>query len=154
LFTRNSRSLKTLSVVTLFLSAGFLVPGLSTASVRELQIIKAVAKNFEAHRFDSDYRYYTLMDGDIPYAVVGLKKNYRISDISWKKMDPNSAQLSHLMDLVQLFPVQGSVAYGAYILDSQSTKIGTWYSGLTAGVTVNNENKTVSITTDRSTFGK
>jgi hypothetical protein len=113
-----------------------------------------VAKNFEAHRFDSDYRYYTLMDGDISYAVVGLKKDYRISDISWKKIDPNSAQLSHLMDLVQFFPVQGSVAYGAYILDSQSNKIGTWYSSLTAGVTVNSENKTVSITTDRSTFGK
>jgi len=154
MFTRNSRSLNALSVVTLFLLAGFLVPGLSTASIGELQISKAVAQNFEAHRFDSDYRYYTLMDGDIPYAVVGLKKDYRIRDISWKKIDPNSAQLSHLMDIVQFFPVQGSVAYGANILDSQSKKIGTWYSSLTAGVTVNNENKTVSITTDRSTFGK
>jgi hypothetical protein len=94
------------------------------------------------------------MDGDIPNAVVGLKKDYRISDTSWKKIDPNSAQLSHLMDLVQFFPVPGSVAYGAYILDSQSIKIGTWYSSLTAGVSVNNENKKVSITTDRSTFGK
>jgi len=62
MFTRNSRSLKALSVVTLFLLAAFLVPGLSTASIGELQISKAVAKNFEAHRFDSDYRYYTLMD--------------------------------------------------------------------------------------------
>jgi hypothetical protein len=154
MFTRNSRLLKALSVATVFLLAGFLAPVLSTASIGGLQISKAVAQNFEAHRFYSDFRYYTLMDGDIPYAIVGLQKDYRIHDISWKKIDPNSAQLSHIEDLVQFFPVQGSVVYGAYILDSQNKRIGTWYSSLTAGVTVSNETKTVSITTDRPTLGK
>jgi hypothetical protein len=154
MFTRNSQSWKALSVVIVFLLAGCLVPGLSTASIGDLQISKAVAQNFEAHRFDSDYRYYALMDGDIPYALMGLQKDYRIHDIAWKKIDPSSAQLSHITDLVEFFPVQGSVAYGAYILDSQSKKIGTYYSSLTAGVTVNNKNKTVSITADRSTLEK
>ena len=130
------------------------MPVLSTASIGELQISKSVAQNFEAHRFYSDFRYYTLMDGDIPYAIVGLQKDYRIHDISWIKIDPNSARLSHIEDLVQYFPVQGSVVYGAYIMDSQNKRIGTWYSSLTAGVTVNNETKTVSITTDRSTIGR
>lgn len=152
--TRNHRSLKALSVAVVFLLAGFAMPGLSTASIGELQISKSIAQNFEAHRFYSDFRYYALMDGDIPYAIVGLQKDYRIHDISWKKIDTNSAQLSHIEDLVQFFPVQGSVVYGAYILDSQNKRIGTWYSSLTAGVTVNNETKTVSITTDRPTLGK
>jgi len=88
------------------------------------------------------------MDGNIPYAIVGLQKDYRIHDISWKKVDPNSARLSHIEDLVQFFPVQGSVVYGAYILDSHNKRIGTWYSSLTAGVSVNNKTKTISITTD------
>jgi hypothetical protein len=154
MFTRNSRLLKVVSVAVVFLLAGFYAPGLATASIGGLQISKAVARDFEAHRFNSDYRYYSLMDGDTPYAVVGLEKGYRIHDSSWKKIDPTSAQLPHLMDLVQFFPVQGSIAYGAYILDSQSKKIGTYYSSLTAGVTVNNKNKTVSITTDRSTLEK
>lgn len=154
MFGKNSRLLKALSVAVVFLLAGFAMPGLCTASIGELQISKSVAQNFEAHRFYSDFRYYTLMDGDIPYAIVGLLKDYRIHDISWKKIDPNSAQLSHIEDLVQFFPVQGSVVYGAYILDSQNKRIGTWYSSLTAGVIVNNETKTVSITTDRATLGK
>ena len=154
MFTLNSRSFIALSVTTVFLLAGFLAPALSTAAIGGLHLSKAVAQNFEAHRFDSDFRYYTLMDGDIPYAIVGLQKDYRIHDISWKKIDPNSVQLSHIEDLVQFFPVQGSVVYGAYILDSQSKKIGTWYSSLTAGITANNGNKTVSITTDNSWLGK
>ena len=154
MFTQNCRLLKALSVATVFLLTGFLTPGFSTASIGSLQISKAVAQNFEAHPIDSDYRYYTLMDGDIAYAIVGLQKDYRIHDISWKKIDPNSAQISHIEDLVQFFPVQGSVVYGAYILDSQGKKIGTWYSSLTAGVTANNGNKTVSITTDNSWLGK
>jgi len=55
---------------------------------------------------------------------------------------------------VQFFPVQGSVVYGAYILDSHNKRIGTWYSSLTAGVSVNNKTKTISITTDNSRLGK
>ena len=85
MFTRNSRLLKAMSVAVLFLLPGFLRPSLSTASIGGLQISKAVAQNFEAHRFDSDYRYYTLMDGDIAYAIVGLQKDYRIHDISGKR---------------------------------------------------------------------
>lgn len=154
MFIRNRRSLKALSVAFVLLIAVFLVPGLSIASIGEVQISKAVSLNFEAHRFDSDYHYYALMDGDIPYAIVGLQKGYRIHDISWKKIDPNSAQFSHIEDLVQFFPVQGSNVYGAYILDSQNKRIGTLYSSLTAGVIVNNGNKTVSITTDNSRLGK
>jgi hypothetical protein len=154
MLTRNSRLRKVISVFVVLLLAGFSAPGLSTASIGELQISKSVAQNFEAHRFYSDFRFYTLMDGDIPFAIVGLQKGYRIHDISWEKIDTNSAQLSHIEDLVQFFPVQGSVVYGAYILDSQNKRIGTWYSSLTAGVTVNDETKTVSITTDRPTLGK
>jgi hypothetical protein len=108
----------------------------------------------EANRFGSDYRYYSLMDGDIPYAGVGLQKSYRLHDISWKKIDPSSAQISLLLDLVKFFPVQGSVAFGAYMLDLQSKEIGIYYSSLTAGITVTKETKTVSITTDRPTIGK
>ncbi len=154
MFTRNNRLRKVISVFVVLLLAGFSSPGLSTASIGDLLTSKAVAQNFKNHRFDSDYRYYALMDGDIPYALVGLQKDYRIHDISWNKIQPSSAQLSHLMDLVEFFPVQGSVAYGAYIMDSQSREIGTYYSSLTAGVTVNTKNKTVSITIDRPTLEK
>ena len=154
MITRKTRSVKAVFVASGFLLAAFAMPGLSLASIGELQISKSIAQNFEAHRFYSDFRYYALMDGDIPYAIVGLQKGYRIHDISWKKIDSNSAQLSHIEDLVQFYPVQGSDVYGAYILDSHNKRIGTLYSSLTAGVIVNKENKTISITTDNSRLGK
>jgi hypothetical protein len=47
---------------------------------------------------------------------------------------------------VEESPVEGSSTYGAYILDSQNRKIGTWYSSYMAGAAVNNRTKTVSIT--------
>jgi hypothetical protein len=46
----------------------------------------------------------------------------------------------------QSSPIEGSSTYGAYMLDSQNRKIGTWYSSYMAGDTVNNLNKTVSFT--------
>jgi hypothetical protein len=74
MFAQNSRSFRALSVAVVFLLAGFAMPVLSTASIRVLQISKSVAQNFQAQRFCSDFRYYTLMDGDIPYAIVGCRR--------------------------------------------------------------------------------
>lgn len=54
MFTRHSRFLKAVSVAVVFLFAGFYAPGLATASIGGLQISKAVAHDFEAHRFDYD----------------------------------------------------------------------------------------------------
>jgi hypothetical protein len=153
MFTRNSLSLKALSVAAVFLLAGFLMPGFSFGSIGGLQISKPVTQNFEAHRFDSDYQYYALMNGGIPYAVVGLQKEYGIPDPLWKKINTDSAQLPQLIDSVHFFPVNGSVVFGAFILDSQGKRIGTFYSSLAAGVTVNNQNKTVSISTETSWLG-
>jgi hypothetical protein len=141
----NSRSLKTVIVAAVFLLAGFAIPGISLASVGGFQISKAVTQDFDTHYFDSDYHYYALMDGSTPYAIVGLEKGYRVSGPYWRKIDPDSPKFSSLENLVEESPVEGSIPYGAYILDSHNRKIGTWYSSYIAGEVVNNQTKTVSI---------
>jgi hypothetical protein len=146
MFTRNSRSLKALSVVIVFLLAGFAMPGLSLASIDGLKISKALTQEFDMHHFNSDYHYYALMDAGSPYAIVGLEKGYRISGPYWKRVNPDPSKLSSLVNLVEESPVEGSSTYGAYILDSQNRKIGSWYSSYLAGVAVTNRTKTVSIT--------
>jgi hypothetical protein len=150
MITHKSRSLKAAIVAAVFLLAGFAMPGLSLASIGSLQISNALTQNLDAHHFNSEYHYYALMDAGNPYAIVGLEKGYRISGPYWKPVNPESPKFSSLVDLVQDFPVEGSSTYGAYILDSQNRKIGTWYSSLTAGVTVNNRTKTVSIAADHN----
>ena len=146
--TRINRSLIVIIVGTVFLLVGFVMPTFSMAAIGGLQISKTVAHNFEANRIGSNYHYYALMDGDIPYAVVGLKNGFQIHNNLWKEIDPNSAQFSHVVDLVQFFPENKSVTYGAYVLDSNGKRIGTWYSSLNAGVTVNRRTKTVSFATE------
>jgi hypothetical protein len=145
MITRKSRSLKAVLVAAVFVLAGFAMPGLSHASIGGFQISKAVTQDFGTHYFNSDYHYYALMDGGYPYAIVGLEKGYRLSGPYWKKVNLNSPRFSSLDNLVEQSPIEGSSTYGAYILDSQNNKIGTWYSSYIAGEVVNNQTKTVSI---------
>jgi hypothetical protein len=146
MITRKSRSVKAVFVAAVFVLAGFAMPGLTLASIDGFQISKALTQDYDRHYFDSDYHYYALMDAGNPYAIVGLEKGYRISGPYWKKVDPDSPRFSSLVTLVEESPVEGSSTYGAYILDSQNRKIGTWYSSMTADAAVNNRTKTVAIT--------
>ncbi len=146
MITRNSRSLKAVIVAAVFLLAGFAMPGLSPASVDSLQISKALTQDYDTHHFNSGYHYYALMDAGTPYAIVGLEKGYRISGPYWKRVNPDTPRFATLVDLVEESPVEGSSTYGAYVVDSQNRKIGTWYSSYMAGAAVNNRTKTVSIT--------
>jgi hypothetical protein len=146
MITRNSRSLKAVIVAAVFLLAGLAMPGLSLASIDNFQISKALTQDYDTHYFNSDYHYYALMDAGNPYAIVGLEKGYRISGPYWIRVNPDSPRFSSLVNLVEESPLEGSSTYGAYILDSQNRKIGTWYSSNIAGAAVNNRTKTVSIT--------
>ena len=150
MFTQISRSMKALSVAVVFLLAGFAAPSLSIASTGGFEINKELTQNFDTHHFNSGYHYYALMDAGNPYAIVGLEKGYQLSGPYWRPINPDSPRFSSLVNLVEESPVEGSSNYGAYILDSQNRKIGTWYSSMTADVTVNNRHKTVSFKIDHN----
>jgi hypothetical protein len=123
-----------------------LIAGCATANRGGLRNSREVARAFEtfyvypAHR----YWYYNLENN--PYAVVGLEPPYRIEDIHWNEVDPNSKTFEKVIGLVESFPATGSFTYGAFILDSQGRQIGVWYSSLSAGIVVNPDNQIVSIT--------
>jgi len=148
MITRNIRSLKTVMVAAAILLAGFAMPVLSHASIDGLQISKELTQDYDTHHFNSGYHYYALMDAGSPYAIVGLEKGYRITGPYWKRVNPDSPRFASLVNLVKESPLEGSSTYGAYILDSQNRKIGTWYSSYMAGAAVNNRTRSVSITLD------
>lgn len=146
MFTNIKRYMKMIAVISFAISAMLIVPGFAFAEIGGIRITKEVAKGFEAYRFDPNYDYYFMNLENNPCAVIGLKKDYAIHDIQWKKISPDSNEFKHVIDLVKRFPMAGSPAFGAYILDSQKNTIGVYYSGAGAGVTVNKENKTLSLT--------
>lgn len=137
---------KTIAVIGLAISAMLIVPGFSFAQTGSVRINKEIAKDFEAYKFDPKYDYYFMNLKNSPCAVVGLQKDYAIHDIQWKKLYPGSSEFKNVIELVKRFPMSGSHAFGAYILDSQKNTIGVYYSGATIGVTVDKESKILSLT--------
>jgi hypothetical protein len=137
-----SQSLKAAITAVVLLA----IPGLSLASTQSFQISKAITQEFDTHHIVTGYHYYALMDDGGPYAIVGLEKGYRITGPGWKSVNPKSERFSALVKDLEESPVEGSSTYGAYILDTQNRKIGTWYSSMMAGEFVNQQTKTVSIT--------
>jgi hypothetical protein len=127
-----------------------LLGGCSTANHGGLKRNQDVARAFETYYVFEDHRYYYLNQENNPFAVIALHNDYTFKGKRmWREFDPNSDMLKKIVDLVEGFPVYYSRTYGSYILDRQGQKIGYWYSSLRmAGVTVNNESRTVSIQTE------
>jgi len=122
-----------------------IVAGCSGANRGGLRNSREVGRAFETFHVYPNYRYWYYNQENSPYAVVGLSQPYRIEDINWKEVDPNTKTFEKVVGLVESFPVRGSFTYGAYILDPQVQQIGVWYSSLGAGIKVNPETGIVSI---------
>ena len=125
--------------------AAMLGAGCSGANRGGLRNSREVGRAFEIFHADPNYRYWYYNQENNPYAVVGLQQPYRLEDINWREVDPNSKTFEKVIGLVESFPVRGSFTYGAYILDPQAQQIGMWYSSLDAGINVNPETKVVAI---------
>jgi hypothetical protein len=119
--------------------------GCSAVNRGGLRNSREVGRAFETFHVYPNYRYWYYNQENSPYAVVGLSQPYRIEDVNWKEVDPNSKTFEKVVGLVESFPVRGAFTYGAYILDPQVQQIGVWYSSLNAGVKVNPETRVVSI---------
>jgi hypothetical protein len=122
-----------------------LVAGCAGANRGGLRNSREVGRAFETFHVDANYRYWYYNQENNPYAVVGLQQPYRIEDINWRELDPNSKAFEKVIGLVQDFPARGAFTYGAYILDPQAQAIGMWYSSLSAGIRVDPETKVVFI---------
>ena len=85
-----------------------------------------------------------------PYGILALQTEYQIKSRFWTQLDDaDPKKLKRLVDA--LYEVRDDVyPYGAFILDSRGRQIGMWYSSLrTVGVTVDSNQRLVSITTDQ-----
>jgi hypothetical protein len=127
-----------------------LLGGCSTANYGGLKRSQEVARAFETYQVFEDHRYYYLNQENNPFAVIALQNDYTFTGKNlWRQFDPHSDMLAKIVGLVEGFPVLYSRAYGSYITDPQGKRIGYWYSSLPgAGVTVDNETRTVSISTE------
>jgi hypothetical protein len=137
-------------VVTLLLAAaccGLLVSACAGANRGVLRNSREVGRAFETLHAYPEYRYWYLNQENNPYAVVGLESDYRLEDVMWTPVQPDSPTFEKVVGLVQSFPVPGGFTYGAYIIDPSGRTIGVWYSSMSAGINVSPETRLVSIST-------
>jgi len=145
MFADQKSSIIVSAIISFTIFASLMVAGVSFAEIGGLRINEKVAKDFGDNRFDPTYDYYYMNLENNPCAMIGLKKDYTVHDIQWKKIRPGSDEFKHIIMLVKSFPMANSPTFGAYVLDSQGKTIGVYYSSAGVGVAVDKESKTVSL---------
>ena len=145
MFTNIYRASRIVFIGGLVALIGLFQPDVSLAEIGGIRIDKEIKNNFNAYRFDSNYRYYYMGLENNPIAVMGLQKDYNFKDINWREVDPSSNTFKHVVELVRRFPKPNRPAVGAYILDGQKNIIGHYYSGAGVGVLVDNTARSVFV---------
>ena len=90
-----------------------------------LQPSREITALFRQDQIDTDYNYYYTGRSAIPYAVVGIKKNYVMDETFWKPVN-GKREIRRLVD--RLYGSDWWRPYGAAILDPQGAPMGVWYS--------------------------
>lgn len=134
-------------LAVLGIAAVMLVSGCALGPRGALRASREVGRAFETLHVYPGYRYWYYFQENSPYAVIGLKPPWRVEDIHWTEVDPQSPTFEKVVGLVERFPARGAFPFGAYVLDVQGEAIGVWYSSLSAGIRTDAERRVVLIQT-------
>ena len=108
-----------------------LIPMLVVACMKSLgglAIDQNVAQAFRAGQVDPGLRYYYAGRENIPYAIIGIDRDYTVPSAYWIRMDPDSDQLKEMSQ--NIFQEIRTNPYGAKIVGPDGKTIGIWYSNI------------------------
>jgi hypothetical protein len=113
------------------LIVGSLLPARAASIINfrygKLERSREVTRAFETFQISADFNYYTHGLGNIPYAIIGIDKKYKLREGIWKPVALTPQKLRgwiRQMDIIY----DGFQPYGFHILDDNGKKIGAWYS--------------------------
>jgi hypothetical protein len=115
-----------------------------------IQRSREAGRSFENFQVFDDHVYYFSGPANIPYAIIGIHKDYELKTKLWKKVDLTSEQLRMWLDL----GMQGTLGYppyGSYIYGPNRENIGIWYS-IFNGTVVKMENDNIVVVHPPSSF--
>jgi hypothetical protein len=101
------------------------IPGLKF-KYGALERSRDVTKKFETYQILPDHKYYTHGWGSVPYAIIGVRNNFKLRKGLWKEVEITAPLLRSWIR--QMDSIYGYQPYGSRILDHKGNQIGVWYS--------------------------
>lgn len=103
---------------------------------------------FQTYQVEPDYKYYYYGRTNMPYAVVGIDREYQMRSRIWREVDQDTEKFKEMVFWVwddYRYDNQHNFTKGADILDPDGKKVGIWYSGLWWAAIRFEENKRIVV---------
>ena len=115
-----------------------------------------VTQAFKDNQIDPNYKYYYYGRTNMPYAVIGIDRDYHMRSRIWREVDPDTEQFKEMVFWVwddYRYYSQHNFTKGAFILNPEGEKVGIWYSGLWWAAIRFEENKRIVVMPETPFFG-
>ena len=130
--------LRTTCIALVFVFSG------CAANYGSFKVDAEVAQTIRSGERQEGYQYYYSGRETMPYAIIGVDRQYTVSSPYWTAFSPPAQQLK-LMSR-NIFGKNRSQPYGAQILAPDGQVVGVWYAILIdRTVRVDTENRTVDV---------
>jgi hypothetical protein len=102
-----------------------------------------VNRTFQTNKVLSTHRYYTSGLSNIPYAIIGVDKRYKLRPGLWHEIQLTTPLLRSWVS--KMDNIYGYPPYGSTILDDNGKQIGIWYSSKQWTTVIIEENNEIAI---------
>ena len=112
-------------------ASAFEIPGIGTINLPSFKYGKLkrdrdVNRTFQTYKVLSTHKYYTSGHADIPHAIIGVDKKYKLRPGIWREVQLTTPLLRNWVSKME--NIYGYPPYGSIILDDKGKQIGIWYS--------------------------
>jgi len=107
------------------------IPGIGTINLPSFRYGKLkrdrdANQTFQTYKVLSTHNYYTSGHADIPYAIIGVDKKYKLRPGIWQEVQLTTPMLRNWVSKME--NIYGYPPYGSIILDDEGKQVGIWYS--------------------------
>ncbi len=91
-----------------------------------------VTRDFKTYQVDPNYKYYFYGRRNLPFAIVGIDRNYHMRSRVWREVDHDTEEFQKMIFWVwdDNIPYTRFPRSGAHITDPSGKKVGIWYSSI------------------------
>ncbi len=100
-------------------------------------------RTFQTYKVLSDHTYYTSGLTNIPYAIIGIHKKYKLRPGMWREVQMTKPLLRSWIS--KMDNIYGYPPYGSIILDDNGIPMGIWYSSKQWTTVIIEENNEIAI---------